>query len=226
MNPQQLNRFAYVRNNPLIHTDPTGHFIPEIGRGNHNTEDDLHKDIVNRMKDGRGFDEDKGKRQTYKSYLEDMTFYFWARSELEGIPRRGYPPPWTLQIGLTFTYGFYRAAVNKALGLITGYSYKNGMQIGVYAMEGIGTIIGKTADAGLEVIVSGNDDIHDIGGAGKTAGVSASINKLAKAALGVEVNEPFSEDCEPSYSLNLTGGIGSYGESHALGTAAAVLRIF
>jgi RHS repeat-associated protein len=29
-NPQDLNRFAYVRNNPLIYVDPTGHAC-EVG---------------------------------------------------------------------------------------------------------------------------------------------------------------------------------------------------
>jgi hypothetical protein len=26
-NPQNLNRYTYVNNNPLNHTDPTGHFV-------------------------------------------------------------------------------------------------------------------------------------------------------------------------------------------------------
>ncbi|MFZ5909217.1 MAG: RHS repeat-associated core domain-containing protein, partial [Chloroflexota bacterium] len=28
-NPQNLNRFSYVRNNPLRYADPTGHWAPE-----------------------------------------------------------------------------------------------------------------------------------------------------------------------------------------------------
>ena len=27
-NPQDLNRYSYVRNNPVRYTDPTGHYIP------------------------------------------------------------------------------------------------------------------------------------------------------------------------------------------------------
>jgi hypothetical protein len=27
-NPQNLNRFSFVRNNPILYTDPTGHYVP------------------------------------------------------------------------------------------------------------------------------------------------------------------------------------------------------
>ena len=33
--PQMLNRYSYCRNNPLIYTDPTGHYIDNEGPGNH-----------------------------------------------------------------------------------------------------------------------------------------------------------------------------------------------
>jgi uncharacterized protein RhaS with RHS repeats len=38
-NPQLLNRFAYVRNNPVNLTDPTGHCDPDYCRWTHNDDD-------------------------------------------------------------------------------------------------------------------------------------------------------------------------------------------
>src|SRR5207247_9897905 len=41
-NPQALNRYSYVLNNPLTHTDPTGHCVPDVNCPGdyclHNTE--------------------------------------------------------------------------------------------------------------------------------------------------------------------------------------------
>ncbi len=60
-NPQSLNRYAYCLNNPVRYTDPTGHYIPEIGPGNHTTSESIDRDIVNRIESGRGFDADRDK---------------------------------------------------------------------------------------------------------------------------------------------------------------------
>ncbi len=224
--PQQINRYAYARNNPLKYYDPTGHFVTEIGRGNHTTDENLQKDIVGRIKSGRGFDEDKGKEQNYKNTLETVKLYTWAKYRLAGIPIQNYPPAWTMQFGLTFTYGWYGPVANKAFGLVAGNSWEEGMQIGVYAMGGVGGIWGDTADAGIEVIASGNKNIKDLGGLGKTTGGSASPSQLGKAAVGIEVNEPLSGDSESSYSLNITTGVGTAVEAHHLRTATAVMRLF
>lgn len=58
--PQLLNRYAYVRNNPLKYVDPTGYYVQEVGRGNHMTSEDLSRDIVDRVESGRGLDADRG----------------------------------------------------------------------------------------------------------------------------------------------------------------------
>ncbi len=242
--PQSLNRFSYVLNNPLIFTDPSGHYIPEIGRGNHTTDESVQRDVTNRIESGRGFDEDnrnrngsdsnngRWKKNNYKEKLETAKLYVWAKSELAGIPRQNAPPPCTLQIGLTFTYGWFGPngwlgpGTNKAFGIVMGNSWEHGVQFGLYATGALGGIVGNTADAGFEAIGSENNNIEDLGGFADSTGGSASTPTMGKLALGVEANKPLSPNTKTSYSLNATLGVGTAIEAHRFRSYTMVHKIF
>jgi len=224
--PQMLNRFSYVRNNPLRNIDPSGHYVEEIGPGNHNSDESLQRDITERIESGRGFDEDKGRHQTYKDRLDTMKLYTWAKFELNGIPKQNYSPPFTLQLGLSFTYGFYGPAINKAFGIVIGNSWEEGMQMGFYATGGLGGIFGRTAGAGFETITSTNRSIKDISGGADTSGGSLSVPLSGPTAIGVEINRPLNQSVKESFSLNVEMGIGSIGEAHRFRSYTHVLKAF
>jgi len=127
---------------------------------------------------------------------------------------------WTLQIGFSGTAGA-GGGVTSGGGIVLGFSWENGFQIGTYDVIGGGGY-GSASFSGVgEISFSTNTDINDLSGGAVTSGGSAGEG----ISLGGEANIPMDTNAKPSWTLSVGGGGGIPFETHAFLTNTHIHEI-
>ncbi len=119
----------------------------------------------------------------------------------------------TLQLGLSGTTGGGVGATFGG-GIALSYSSDIGWQVGAYSVGGGGSYIGAGGSIVVDVTLSANDSIYDLGGNAVTIGGSGSNNEFT---IGGEVNAPLGANgATPSVTISVGTLVlpGTPGEAH------------
>jgi len=145
-NPQSLNRYSYVNNNPLRYTDPTGHMQCEEEQGSCSSENQVTKSYKNKLEKSRVANKihKKFNNATVKDpsawQLHDLNEIYYGLSQIDNI--RGFD-------GNT-------GAINTAFGNVTFVS-------GYFPGKKVGDADWSSGVIRLEPAATGDTVVHEMG---------------------------------------------------------------
>ena len=207
--PDGWNNFAYLNNVPYYDIDFLGAWsiMKWLYTGNGNATDNEYEAAVSAVAEIMGMQVAANLFNT----TEQVTY---------DIIKNGQG---TMQIGFSASGGGSTGGT-FGFGIVLGYGITDGWQCGVYITEGMGSYIGVGGSCVVDLTISANDSIYDLGGNAITVGGSGSNNGLS---IGGEVTTPLGGDgALPSVSVmagTLVIPAGTPAEVHTFLTRTQIL---
>jgi RHS repeat-associated protein len=226
--PQTLNRYSYVRNNPLRYTDPTGHWI-DPGVDHYKNEDHTGDVVIKNpsnensyglyngsrrgTKYNREFSADSKPmyRQKYLAQKKASVANLLHRHQM--IKNKGDAHTTQIGIGLNSGAGI---GTTKSAGIVWSWDpEKVQHEFGVFSSGGAGLHAGATGDLVIDYTTSENNEISDLDGFASTTGGGVTTPMLGPhAGIGYETSTPLTSNAKPSKTISPGIGIGTPGEAH------------
>ena len=146
-NPQHLNRYSYVTNNPLRYTDPTGHMQIQDGSQQDNFSQSVFDDYVP-LPDPEDDDDENDDNTPDWQYCQPRTLSCWANLTQD------------LATGFDFFGALLEVAVVPASCVLGPEGCGGGLLI-VWTLWNAGPNQVETALSGLSLLITAVDDYSD-----------------------------------------------------------------